>query len=344
MGRVFFTLAAYLVFAYPWLRYVDWTTGNTGFAIGVSAVQKIMDMAGMHYSFVGPNLKVRYPVMHWLGAGFILAVATIIAEFFRLVTAYPDPVVANGTLIGAGLVMIAANLLSHHIAVRKMDIPNHKVSRTWRVIQLSDVHVGSRQAGYFGRVIRKVQKLSPDFVVITGDLIDSSAVEIESLQPLTWLDMPVYFSIGNHELYADMGKVMDMSGKLGLRTLRQQSDEFGEFCITGIDDAPDPGQVARQLPSISRDQEKFNILLYHRPQGWESAIDQGIDLMLSGHTHRGQIFPFNFVVRKYFKRIHGLHRHDDRYFYISSGTGTWGPLMRLGSFNEISMFTIMPKR
>ncbi|MYB34799.1 MAG: metallophosphoesterase [Gammaproteobacteria bacterium] len=342
MGRVFFILAAYLVFAYPWLRYVDWMTGNAGLAIGISVALWILGMIGMHYSFVGPNLKVRYPVVHWLGAGFILASTTFIAEFVRLITAYPDSVVANGTLICAGLVMIVANLLSHHISVRKMDIPSYKVSRTWRVVQLSDVHIGSRQTGYFRRVIRKVQKLNPDFVVITGDLIDSSAVEIESLQPLTWLDMPVYFSIGNHELYADMGKVMDMSGKLGLRTLRQQSNEFGEFCITGIDDAPDPDQVSRQLPNISRNQEKFNILLYHRPQGWESAIDHGIDLMLSGHTHKGQIFPFNFVVRKYFKRTHGLHSHGGRYFYISPGTGTWGPLMRLGSYNEISMFTITP--
>jgi len=344
MGRVFFILAAYLVFAYPWLRYVDWTTGNAGLAIGISTALWILGMAGMHYSFVGPNLKVRYPVVHWLGAGFILASVTLIAEFVRLLTNYPDPAIANGTLICGGLVMVVANLLSHHVSVRKMDIPSHKVSRTWRVVQLSDVHVGSRQTGYFGRVIRKVQKLNPDLVVITGDLIDSSAVEIESLQPLTRLDMPVYFSIGNHELYADMDKVMDMSDKLGLGTLRQQSDGFGELCITGIDDAPDPNQVSNQLPNIRRDREKFNILLYHRPQGWESAIDHGIDLMLSGHTHKGQIFPFNFVVRKYFKRTHGLHSHEGHYFYISPGTGTWGPLMRLGSFNEISMFFIMSKR
>ena len=343
MGRVFFVLSAYLVFAYPWLRYVDWTTGNTVLAAGVSVALWILGMAGMHYSFAGPNLKIRYPVVHWLGAGFILASVTFAAEFVRLITAYPGPVIANGTLICAGCVMIVAHLLSHHIAVRRMDIPSCKVSRPWRVVQLSDVHVGSRQTGYFGRVIRKVQKLNPDLVVITGDLIDSSAVEIESLQPLTWLDMPVYFSIGNHELYADMDKVMDMSCKLGLRTLRQQSDELGEFCITGIDDAPDPNQVSRQLPGIRRDPEKFNILLYHRPQGWESAIEHGIDLMLSGHTHNGQVFPFNFVVRKYFRRTHGLHGHGGHYFHISPGTGTWGPLMRLGSLNEISMFTITPR-
>ena len=343
MGRVFFCLAAYLVFAYPWLRYIDWTTSNASLAIGVSTALWILGMAGMRYSFIGPNQKIRYLVVHWVGAGFILASATFIAEFVRLLTNYPDPSIATWTLILGGLLMIIANLFSHHITIRKMIISSHKVSRTWRVIQLSDVHVGSRQTGYFARVIRKVQKLKPDLVVITGDLIDCSAVGVESLRPLTWLGVPVFFSIGNHELYADMDKVMDMSGKLGLRTLRQQSDEFEEFCITGIDDDPDPDQVSKKLPKVSRNSDKFNILLYHRPQGWESAIDHGIDLMLSGHTHKGQIFPFNFVVQKYFRRIHGFHSHEGSHFYISPGTGTWGPLMRLGSFNEISMFTIKPE-
>lgn len=344
MGRVFFCMAAYLVFAYPWLRYIDWMTGNVILSIGVSTVLWILGMAGMRYSFSGPNQRIRYLVVHWVGAGFILASITFIAEFVRLLTNYPDPLIAKWTLILGGCVMIIANLFSHHISIREMGILSHKVSRTWRLIQLSDVHVGSRQTGYFARVVRKVQKLKPDVVVITGDLIDTSAVGIESLRPLFWLDIPVFFSIGNHELYADMDKVMDMSGKLGLRTLRQQSEEFEEFCITGIDDDPDPNQVSRELPNISRNLDKFNILLYHRPQGWESAIDHGIDLMLSGHTHKGQIFPFNFVVRKYFKRIHGLYSHEGRYFYISPGTGTWGPLMRLGSFNEITLFTIMPKQ
>ena len=240
------------------------------------------------------------------------------------------------------MVMIAAMLMSHYIAIRRVEISSHKVTRTWRVVQLSDVHVGSRQAGYFGRVILRVQKLKPDFVVITGDLIDSSAVGIEALQPLTWLEVPVYFSIGNHERYADLGKVMDMSEKLGLNVLRQQSDVFGDFCITGIDDSEHPHQISEKLPDIRRNREKFNILLYHRPVGWESALKHEIDLMLSGHTHKGQIFPFNFVVRKYFKRAHGLHHERNRFLYVSPGTGTWGPLMRLGSFNEISVFSIVP--
>lgn len=344
MSRTIFILSAYFVFAYPVNRCLDWTTGNTVLAIAVSTVLWIVGMAGMRYSFSGPNMKVRYLVVHWLGGGFIFAALTALAEVVRLLAPYPDRVIAHATLLSSSIAIIIAMLLSHHISIRRIEISSNKVTRAWRVVQLSDVHVGSRQTGYFARVIDRVRKLKPDIMVITGDLLDSSAVEIEALYPLTLLEVPVYFVIGNHERYAGLEKVMDMSRQLGIRTLRQQSHEFGDFCITGIDDSEDPHQVSQQLPKIDINQKKFNILLYHRPVGWEAALKHDIDLMLSGHTHKGQIFPFNFVVGKYFKRIHGLYRKHNRFLYVSPGTGTWGPLMRLGSFNEISMFSILPVR
>ena len=87
---------------------------------------------------------------------------------------------------------------------------------------------------------------------------------------------------------------------------------------------------------------RFNILLYHRPSGWEDAISHGVDLMLSGHTHNGQIFPFNFLVKQQFARIKGHYQKDNAHLYVNCGTGTWGPLMRLGSLNEISCFDLLP--
>ncbi|MXZ80232.1 MAG: metallophosphoesterase [Gammaproteobacteria bacterium] len=342
MFRLMFLVAAYFVFAYPILRCLDWLTGDTVLAVMTSSVAWLVGIVGMRYSFNGPNMRVRYVVVHWLGAGFILASATLIAEVVRLLTVYSDRDIATGTLLGAGVVTIFSILMSHHISVRQVEVFSGKVTRPWRVVQLSDVHIGSRQGGFMERIIRPIQGLQPDFVAITGDLIDSSAVDIEALQSLDQLKMPVYFVIGNHERYADLDKMMDMSRKLGMRTLRQQSETLEEFCITGIDDAEDRGQVSRELPKIDRDREKFNILLYHRPVGWEAALEHEIDLMLSGHTHKGQIFPFNLMVRQQFNRIHGLYRKRNRFLYVSPGTGTWGPLMRLGSFNEISVFNIRP--
>ena len=97
------------------------------------------------------------------------------------------------------------------------------------------------------------------------------------------------------------------------------------------------------------------MLLYHRPLGWEAAVEHGVDLMLSGHTHNGQIFPFNLLVKRQFRRISGLYSSKDSgkdgaagrpnaHLYVSPGTGTWGPLMRLGSLNEITCIDVKPAR
>ena len=114
--------------------------------------------------------------------------------------------------------------------------------------------------------------------------------------------------------------------------------------FVGIDDSDNPGHVADTLPSIAMDKSKYRILLYHRPLGWEDAREHGIELMLSGHTHNGQIFPFNLLVKTRFKKIHGLYQNGGSALYVSPGTGTWGPIMRLGSVNEITCINLRPAK
>jgi hypothetical protein len=246
------------------------------------------------------------------------------------------------TLSLAAVLIIVAVLFSHHLTVKRHDVFSHKVTRHWRVAQISDVHIGSRQGGYMRRVVNRINQLSPDYVVITGDLVDSSTVGIEELESIAEIQAPTYFIIGNHERYADVDKIIGIAGQLGVTTLRQESDVAGELNFIGIDDADRPDQVDLHLPDIARHSDKFNVLLYHRPVGWECAIKHDIDLMLSGHTHNGQIFPFNLVVKQQFNRISGMYRDRHHHLYVSSGTGTWGPLMRLGSLNEISVLDIRP--
>ena len=114
--------------------------------------------------------------------------------------------------------------------------------------------------------------------------------------------------------------------------------------LIGIDDADDVHQIGRELANITVDPQCFKVLLYHRPLGWDSAVKAGIDLTLSGHTHNGQIFPFNWLVKQQFKLITGLHRSGQCQLYVSPGTGTWGPVMRLGSRNEITCIDLVASR
>jgi predicted MPP superfamily phosphohydrolase len=341
--RTLFVFMTFFIFAYPPTRLSEWA--GAGIAIGWSGsiALWLLGTIGMWYSFSGPKMIVRYLVVHWMGASFIFAVLVLGYEILRLPFSFDDAAATQWIVIIGLLLILVALVASHYLKVKKIEIRSPKLTQRHRIVQISDVHIGSRQGGFMARVVNRINDLSPDIVVITGDLIDSSAVEIESLKPLERLQAKTYFSIGNHERYANLTKALEMLESLGVVPLRQASRIDRELQLIGIDDADHHGHVAEQLPSVDIDRAYFTVLLYHRPVGWEAAIGHGIDLMLSGHTHNGQIFPFNYVVRQQFARISGLYRQQDAHLYVSSGTGTWGPLMRLGSFNEISCFDLIPE-
>ena len=347
-ARFWFYLAYPLVcgyvFVYPLMRLYNWLMPGVerdmgfGFAFAVWLVSVV----GLWYSFSGPKMLVRYIIVHWMGVSFVFSTVTLLSEIPRQLFDLNDRSWAIG-VIGLGLGMIIlANIFSHYLSVRHHGIPSSKVSRAYRIAQISDVHIGSRQGGYMRRIVNKLNELEADFVVITGDLIDSSAVELEALESLRELNASTYFCIGNHERYADLDKILDILEQLGVMTLRQQRVECGELSFVGIDDADHRDHIATHLPDIPLNPNTYQVLLYHRPAGWRFAREHKIDLMLSGHTHNGQIFPFNFLVKQQFSRICGLFIEGDHRLYVSSGTGTWGPLMRLGSLNEISVFNLYP--
>ena len=112
--------------------------------------------------------------------------------------------------------------------------------------------------------------------------------------------------------------------------------------MIGIDDSEHPSQVERELAKLQIDTDRFVLLLYHRPRGLAAAAAAGVDLMISGHTHNGQIVPFNLVVRRVFEQSVGLFRDGLTQLYVSPGTGTWGPVMRLGSRGEVTLFEVQP--
>ena len=123
--------------------------------------------------------------------------------------------------------------------------------------------------------------------------------------------------------------------------LRNAQVVFQDLQLIGIDDADARNQVARHLPTLPALQDKYRILLYHRPDGAEAAAAWGAHMMLCGHTHNGQILPFNLLVRRIFPRLLGRYQIGQLTLYVSPGTGTWGPVLRLGSRCEISMICLV---
>ncbi len=339
---IFLLPACLFVFAYPVIRLSHWYGAGPGLNLYHALLIWAFSVAAMLYSFHGPKMKIRYPVVHWMGISFVFAVLTLLAEGLRLILPLADALVAQGVLVAGALVVLFSILLAHHLSVKRLQIFSRKVSRSYRVAQISDVHIGSRQGGFMRRIVARLNALDADYVVVTGDLIDSSTVDYDALESIKHINAPTFFVIGNHERYVGLPKIIALAERLGMITLRQESAVREQLVFLGIDDADHKDQVAQHLPSIDKDPDKFSILLYHRPLGWESAIEHGIDLMLSGHTHNGQIFPFNLMVKQQYNRITGLYRQGDSHLYVSAGSGTWGPCMRLGSLNEITVFEIKP--
>jgi predicted MPP superfamily phosphohydrolase len=149
--------------------------------------------------------------------------------------------------------------------------------------------------------------------------------------------------MGNHERYGDLDRIAALMAETGVVMLRNEVVEYKGVQLVGADYPERENQkdtpylrelkVKKGLPSV---------LMYHPPTGIEYTVQAGIDLQVSGHTHNGQLFPFNLLAKLFFPYIKGLYQIDGMYLYVSPGTGTWGPPMRLGSHNEITLFNLVP--
>ena len=236
--------------------------------------------------------------------------------------------------------------------VRRFTIPIKQLPRElsgFTIVQLSDVHLEAyKSKKRFAAIVDTVDKLNPDLVVITGDLIDGNVCEEEVFcEKLKGLNTSrgVLAITGNHEFYAGLDAFMELANRSNIKVLRNEVATIaGSLQIIGLDDdtARQFGAKGPDLEALIKtcDPDKPIILLYHRPDGFDRAARLGVDLQLSGHTHAGQIPPMDLLVQLYYKYPAGLYEKDGAYIYTSSGTGVWGPEMRFLSKNEITHFTL----
>ncbi|UCH29825.1 MAG: metallophosphoesterase [Myxococcales bacterium] len=222
-----------------------------------------------------------------------------------------------------------------------------------RLVQLTDMHVGLTIGREFVEdVVQKVNALDPDIVAITGDLIDGTVEDLgHSVAPLGNIQasLGTFFVTGNHEYYSGADSWLGFLQTLGIRALRNEHVELekdGETIhVAGVDDwtAHQFGRghgadMARAMQG--RDITKPVVLLAHQPVQFEEAREHGVDLQISGHTHGGQIFPFGVLTRLVQPFLSGLHRRGDSQIYVSSGTGYWGPPMRIAAPAEITLIEL----
>ena len=339
---VYYLIFGYAQVAAAWMMAPAWRPGTPELLVLLAG-----PAAGWLVHQVRRNAWTRWlqrAVYLWVGLGFLLLCVVVPVHLLRLIGL---PHGAAAALLAAVWVPLAVWSIvnAHRIAVRRIALSSPKLDRPVRLVQVSDVHVGSRSPGFLARIVRRVNALAPDAVLVTGDLIDLMKLPPDVLDSVGVLSAPTFFATGNHERYIGSDTVCARLEALGVMVLRDAQAHWGTMRIIGIDDAEARDQVARVLERIgttASDESPFTILMYHRPDGVEDAARAGVDLMLCGHTHNGQIVPFDRIVKRYFPRIAGRYDVEGMVLYVSPGTGTWGPTMRLGSSNEITVFELSP--
>lgn len=220
----------------------------------------------------------------------------------------------------------------------------------FKIAQISDLHVGATiRKPYVEKVVRRVNELKADMVALTGDIGDGVVKHYRGdIAPMSKLKSTygTFFTPGNHEYYWNVNEWLSVMNNLGIINLVNRGKVIhhhnATILVGGI---PDPvGGIAPDLlgiqDSASGETASFRILLSHRPGIAPEAHKNGFDLLLSGHTHGGQFFPWTLVVKAVHRYSEGLHRLGDMWIYVNQGTGSWGPLIRLGTTPEITLLML----
>ena len=344
------------------LLYETWTFGqNASHATGAPWIGLILGLLSV--SFVASSLLAfRYTngavralykaAAVWVGLLTFLFLATVsswmifeVANLAGLMVNFHRIVeVLFGAAIMAGFcgVFNAGWTRITRTTVRLANLPAAWHGR--KAALISDVHLGHVRNGRFlQRLVATILKEEPDAIFIAGDLYDGTAIDAgRAAAPLNNLTAPqgVYFVAGNHEQFGDDSKYLGAIAAAGVRVLHNEKVEVDGLQIIGVPfrNAAQDGLFASVLRGVGLDRNRASILLTHAPDRPEIAEAAGISLQLSGHTHLGQFIPWSWMARRIYRQfVYGLSRIGKMQVFTSSGAGTWGPPLRLGSNPEIVM-------
>jgi predicted MPP superfamily phosphohydrolase len=307
------------------------------------------------FRYTNPVLRAFYRAAAvWLGLLTFLFLAAISSWIFLGVARRTGLVVnfhrtvellfAAAVIVGLYGVFNSGWTRTTRMTVRLANLP--AAWRGRRAALISDVHLGHVRNGRFlRRMVAKILKEQPDAIFIAGDLYDGTAIDVrQAARPLNQLTAPhgVYFVAGNHEQFGDDSKYLQAIASTGVRVLSNEKVEVDGLQIIGVPyrNATQDGHLASVLHGLRLDRDRASILLTHAPDRPNIAEAAGISLQLSGHTHLGQFIPWSWMARRIYRQfVYGLSRIGKMQVFTSSGAGTWGPPLRLGSNPEIVMLT-----
>ena len=300
-------------------------------------------------------LRAGYTVAAvWIGLlnyGFFAALACWLVDAVVMLAGGPQRgIFLAGPCFGLAVLAAVAGLVNAaRIRTTRVALALPHVPEAWthrRIVLISDLHLGHVHGPVFlRRVLARLRDLKPDLVLVSGDMFDGGRHGIERLvQPWATFTAPlgIYFVTGNHDEFADPEAYIAALARVGVRTLNNERVVIDGLQLIGVSDGgtADPDALRALLRRLSIHPGAPSILLAHKPENLRLAEEEGISLQLSGHTHRGQLWPWTWLVRRvYGPFAYGLNRLGRLQVYTSSGVGTWGPPLRVGTRSEIVLFT-----
>lgn len=312
----------------PLLKYLPLTLGITLIFL-LFAVSK--------YNGFGASI-LHILVHNWLGFIFLwfcFSFVFIFLKIFHLNLPSYLPLI-----IAVILTLISTWTAFKEPVIKQIEITSNKLQRPLILAQISDTHLGKNiNPKRLEKALKELSSYNPDIVVFTGDIFE----ETKNMQPyinlIKNLNAPCgkYVISGNHEYYTGLAASRELFKQAGLTDLDNKTIETCELIINGVSDTPD-----KNFLNKLEKQEKFSILLSHQPNNFKE-LSPKIDLMLSGHTHAGQIWPFNYLVALKYPYTKGFYKYGESNLYVNSGTFYWGPTMRLFTNNEITLIKLNEK-
>ena len=287
------------------------------------------------------NKLVKAFVYYGMGVGFLALMILSTILLVKTLTGMSGTTAGMAGILILGSVTAYCVINANSLSVKKLTVESAKISQATKFAFISDVHVGSNPPRHLEKICQRLGTLEFDGLLIGGDLFDSSDFKLDDIAALGRLDTEIYFVTGNHEGYVrGFEGLLARFSELNIKVLENSAVQVRGINLIGVSDEQPAPVRAAAVEQMSRE-GAFNLALVHQPSIWERTQSK-IDLMLCGHTHNGQIFPFNFLVRLQFRHVNGLFAEGGSTLYVSSGAGCWGPRMRLGSRNEIVMIELRP--
>jgi len=301
---------------------------------------------------------------YWLAAMVYFLLLVLLIDIFRLIhhqipffpqIFYQNPMKVHfylgiGSVLIVGLILIAGRINALHPRIRQLEIKvDKKVAgeEEFKIALASDLHlgtvVGPRQ---LQKMVKQINMVCPDLILFAGDIIDEDPgllIKKDLGKQLQDLRAPfgIYTVTGNHEYIGGVTAANQYLQNHGIIVLRDSVLTLSNgIVLVGREDREAhrfSGKSRRSLEKLLKniDREKPVILIDHQPVNLQEAVENQINLQLSGHTHHGQLWPFNYITSAIYSISYGYRKIGDTHFYVSCGYGTWGPPIRTSSRPEI---------